>query len=225
MGIWGKFRSLRLMSYSSEKRELPESISSIIMIEIFLGPFLSSRLITGSSSSEFLAYEGSEVRSCLLLIRFMLSVSRLSVLLMGSISFRICILSILIASAIDILLNLLIPKLLPLPSIPGTTIEFSLREFEDPELLPTLPPYFFSMLPFLDFLFEFILVKDNYWEQVEEAREVLDLLIERFIYFSSILKESTSFWLIDGLSIMLCRKLSILALRTALGIDSMPNYF
>jgi len=37
------------------------------------------------------------------------------------------------ASAIEILLNLLMPKLFPLDSIPGTTI-FSFKESEDPEL-------------------------------------------------------------------------------------------
>jgi len=142
MRLWvidnfGNYNSLRLMTYSSEKRELPDSKSSIIMIEIFLTffefVFLSSRLIACKSYSDCLVSEVYEVRSCLLLIRLILSVSKLSVLLIGSISFKISTLLILMASAIEILLNLLMPKLFPLDSIPGTTI-FSFKESEDPEL-------------------------------------------------------------------------------------------
>lgn len=151
MRLWeivnfGSCNSLRLMTYSSEKRELPDQKSSIIMIDIFLTFFelffLSSRLIAGRSSSDCRVSEGYEVRSCLLLIRLILSVSKLSVLLIGSISFRISTLLILMASAMEILLNLLIPRLFPLDSIPGTTV-FSFKEFEDPELFQILSFFHF----------------------------------------------------------------------------------
>jgi len=70
-----------------------------------------------------------------------------------------------------------------------------------------------------------MLLSDNFCEQVDEAMEVLDRLTVKFISFSKILKESTSFWLMLGLSTILCKKLRILARRADRGIDSIPNYF
>ena len=68
MGNSGKLSYFGLMIYSSEKSELPDSISSQIIIDIFLAPFLTSRLMAGRSSSEHLDSLGSETRSSLLLI-------------------------------------------------------------------------------------------------------------------------------------------------------------
>lgn len=87
------------------------------------------------------------------------------------------------ASAIDILLNLLIPLLFPRPNKSGTI--FYLIELDDPELL--------MMLSFFAFSLDLMLAIDNFCEHVDEAKDVLDLRIDKFIYFSKSMNESTSF--------------------------------